>query len=83
MIEVCCVGEVGLHATSNTDLGIRLISWDSQLRTKNGNRKILDALVAKELLPVRRELDRAPDQLSTVRAPRSAGNGKQAPGLVG
>ena len=83
MIEVGSAVEVSFHAASHTHPGVRLLSWHAQLWTENGNFEIeiLGALVTKEHLSVLRELDGAPDQPSTVRAPRPAGNGKQAPGL--
>ena len=81
MIEAGRGVEVSFHAASHTHLGVRLLSRYAQLWTENGNFEILGALVTKVHLSVLRELDGAPDQPSSVRAPRPAGNGKQAPGL--
>ena len=71
-----------MQRATHTHLGVRLLSRDAQLQTENGNFEIPRALVTKVHLAVLRELDGAPVQPKTIRAPRPAGNGKHAAGFV-
>ena len=75
-----CAREILLECASHTD-PLHDRCGNAELWTEYRESKTLGALISPEHLTGGRKDDRVSGNASTIRAPRPAGNGKQAPGF--